>query len=932
MENNDTASLATQSSSSITHTDFESNIINAYKETSSFHKCNLFIKTALDSLQAHITYCISNDIFIIKSPNILERLKRITQRKNILITINIAKIYLGIIMKYEYYDKLTNDIVVLINLSNEIINIIDIIYSLPFSFLLKQKVSLLLNYINSIDEKNKIFTNKISEEQKFSLSSLITSLPSSFYSESYLSMNTANNDTYAKIEQLKKIFSASRSLSEQYAMLSKFPLMYEYPLTPSMMYQYGMFFYNLLFAFNYIIDTSINTESNDTLTLLIDATRKPMSYTQSISYNNISYDFINGKKFSLYNSLKGIQLTYANNNNEIVVVILNYIKKANEKYSSDINIMSIVFMILKRIWINYIHYSYVKKSADYKAKIIDILQKKIIDTYINIVKIQNDKIEDDIKSFIVYLVKNNYLKELKEQLFKIGSKLPSSEISVDDNITNEVIHFSNLNIPLGYPNVVDIEAGSSNTVYINVTQTNTLIYITFSVDVSDITFRLFKFFYDKGVNEWKEMYSIEKSPCENKAMKVVLFAKKEGVYKVVFDNEYSWIRAKRLTYRVVLMKAIEQIEIEGSDDYDVDSSIMATGNEEQNAKTLEVFSKKKKLFVFYENIHHTFDVDEIDKDISMMTSKIKEEISNEDIIDTSSVNRNIDIQAMKKDNNTINLFIQGVNIYLISYSSNELTYKVTTDKDSLSSSPSNEFPILSRVFLERYLDSLVTSLKSYNLKVININIYSMNQNNIVDLNSTANTTLETFSTETLNYVPSMAIVSSVRKLGVYPISFISMNPNVNVNVKNFCDEALIYHMIKRVSKGESFDNTICSIHFDSNVAQISMFNEGGLFNSIRGFNYDSSINLISNFENIKEFISKASDSFDGLDLVLSYTNIKQNEIDMFNREMRVLASSKKEHNIRLYIYDSNFVYEVVRYHNIIYDKKNYSIFNNENNN
>ena len=60
----------------------------------------------------------------------------------------------------------------------------------------------------------------------------------------------------------------------------------------------------------------------------------------------------------------------------------------------------------------------------------------------------------------------------------------------------------------------------------------------------------------------------------------------------------------------------------------------------------------------------------------------------------------------------------------------------------------------------------------------------MNQNNIVDLNSTANTTLETFSTETLNYVPSMAIVSSVRKLGVYPISFISMNPNVNVNVKN----------------------------------------------------------------------------------------------------------------------------------------------------
>ena len=52
-----------------------------------------------------------------------------------------------------------------------------------------------------------------------------------------------------------------------------------------------------IFNFNYIVDCTIDSNNKTSLYLLIDATKLPMSYTQSHSYNNISYDFIKLNKF-----------------------------------------------------------------------------------------------------------------------------------------------------------------------------------------------------------------------------------------------------------------------------------------------------------------------------------------------------------------------------------------------------------------------------------------------------------------------------------------------------------------------------------------------------------------------------------------------------------------------------------------------------------
>ena len=47
-----------------------------------------------------------------------------------------------------------------------------------------------------------------------------------------------------------------------------------------------------------------------------------------------------------------------------------------------------------------------------------------------------------------------------------------------------------------------------------------------------------------------EIFSLEKS----QGAKLILFIKNPGIYKVIFDNKYSWFKNKLLRYRCTIMK------------------------------------------------------------------------------------------------------------------------------------------------------------------------------------------------------------------------------------------------------------------------------------------------------------------------------------------------------------------------------------------
>ena len=100
---------------------------------------------------------------------------------------------------------------------------------------------------------------------------------------------------------------------------------------------------------------------------------------------------------------------------------------------------------------------------------------------------------------------------------------------------------------------------------------------------------------DQG--EFIEMFNIEKGKCDDIPINLLLFARTSELYKIEFDNSYSWITPKVLKYKSILMKAIESIPIIDSIVGDVGngvdsssiSSISSYSEEGKRSSELEVF-------------------------------------------------------------------------------------------------------------------------------------------------------------------------------------------------------------------------------------------------------------------------------------------------------------------------------------------------------
>ena len=58
-----------------------------------------------------------------------------------------------------------------------------------------------------------------------------------------------------------------------------------------------------------------------------------------------------------------------------------------------------------------------------------------------------------------------------------------------------------------------------------------------------------KFFY--------EIFKLDKT----KGAKIILFIKNPGIYKIIFDNRYSWFNAKLIRYRCTILKEVNNLAI-----------------------------------------------------------------------------------------------------------------------------------------------------------------------------------------------------------------------------------------------------------------------------------------------------------------------------------------------------------------------------------
>ena len=57
-----------------------------------------------------------------------------------------------------------------------------------------------------------------------------------------------------------------------------------------------------------------------------------------------------------------------------------------------------------------------------------------------------------------------------------------------------------------------------------------------------------------------EIYKLERFDCSEIPLKIILFCKEAGIYKLVFDNSYSWFTSKIVRYRLSILKLISDIK------------------------------------------------------------------------------------------------------------------------------------------------------------------------------------------------------------------------------------------------------------------------------------------------------------------------------------------------------------------------------------
>ena len=268
------------------------------------------------------------------------------------------------------------------------------------------------------------------------------------------------------------------------------------------------------------------------------------------NFNNPdNLNFLNDKKFEL-DEQKNFLLNYQNIFS-ISSILISYLMI----YESSFNCQYASYIIIKRLYFIF---------PQYRDKIEDLLPIILL----NLLTFQKDQLKNEDTSyqlFIKYLLQNGKesLKEkLKVRLNSQNLEKNLLEELLNDNsikksdVENDIIFLDDFDLKIGFALNLEIFAGYSEEKIIEIKNENSIIFIMFNSVGMDITFRLFKFCpfikEENNDNYFYEIFKVEKT----EGSKIILFVKNPGIYKIVFDNKYSWINSKIIRYRVSILKEI----------------------------------------------------------------------------------------------------------------------------------------------------------------------------------------------------------------------------------------------------------------------------------------------------------------------------------------------------------------------------------------
>ena len=565
--NTTTPTTVTQSE---TKSSFEQAIINAFKYKT-HNDIYSSIVTAYNELPTYIndikTSSLSSSSILNK--NIISKLSHITQRNYFIITLQISHIY-ETLLDFSNFDYLSKDISLLITFSNEVLSVLDIIKTTFISPILNNKCICFLNYIS----QNESFT--LEQDQQETIHDLINTLTHRNISESYLQFSKKRKDNIMDLCQRKDMrykmegvsilinsFGNVNSLNEQFNLLREHcTVIYKTILNEDrrddcvdVYFKLGEILVTMLYCCKFKIkaeDNNVNSSNNKKKIntqsyFVIETNDKSNSGSCSCSCGcNVvlndysSFMFLNNALCEL-TTQKELLLKC-----EYIFSLCQLLLNKLITYKDIFKLQYICYFLCKKIYFNF---------PQFQPQIEDTLCTVLTNICTHFTSPSEQQSTFECKQFLHYLLSTTSSPSLQAKLTQITARGDITYSAVD--IEHDTLDLNNFNLRIGYPSYILIDAGDKYEQYIEINNDNCLIYIGFTVSTYDITFTLEK--YNNTYGSFEEFMRLDRVSCDDIPSKVIIYVKHKGMYKLIYDNTYSWLTSKEIHYRLTVLHVISEV-------------------------------------------------------------------------------------------------------------------------------------------------------------------------------------------------------------------------------------------------------------------------------------------------------------------------------------------------------------------------------------
>lgn len=605
----------------VTTSKFETIIINAYKklvgydqikndtkkldkkaekafreeaEKLNVNECETELRKALEEVAT------AQNIFLNK--NIIDKTTRISKRSKINLSLIIGQIYIQLMSKTNLFSKLNQknslDKNLIISFINEVINMNSLLKN---TYLCIKYENALFEFLGNIikeiafdsEQLNEI--NVVLQEHKTKKEEKKLNTKSS--KEFLASLNEAFNKQNSLYGQYKVVLDNCEEIVEliNNANCNESEEVHNY-------FEFGILLIKLFFGKKCIL---LNDKNNNDENLADKVTiKKLFDGFEDNSHGNVN--LILGEKF---------YVDYDCDLEPMRENLCSLILKFIEKFKNITNLLEfqyIHFVLLKRIYFFYFEKFKNEMTPIFVQILINLCAFKESEKIKQVIQFVNALLnsKEDKDAEFIELLKQK-IEEAKNNAdfnFNYDNKLSGNF----DQMQNEIIYVEEENLNIGFFTNTEIKAGETLDIYVELSKPLGLIDFCCVVKNHDINLTV------TNLSEGNVVYQQKKLKSEKKAFKLTLFFTKPGIFKFEFDNSYSWVRDKSISYKInTFYPQIPSI---------FENKVAISRYQELINNQKKISGKKisddNKLEIIQDQLSYQYNINDIKENIALLNSMI----------------------------------------------------------------------------------------------------------------------------------------------------------------------------------------------------------------------------------------------------------------------------------------------------------------------